>query len=149
LEHCKGAKDVYIDVVAQITMPKWTDGRVALIGDACCAVSLVAGQGASIAMGSAYVLASTLRSATSVEDALVRYERRVRPLVERKQGAGRRTAGWLFPTKPLPLALRNFVFRLGQLPGLRFVLRPVFAVGKESLADVAEAKIGLKEVTIA
>jgi len=149
LEHCNDAKDVYIDVVAQITMPTWTDGRVALIGDACCAVSLVAGQGASIAMGSAYVLASSLRSAASVEDALVRYEKQVRPVVERKQAAGRRTAEWLFPTKPLPLALRNLVFRLGQLPGLRFVLRPVFAVGKESLADVAEAKIGLKEVTIA
>jgi 2-polyprenyl-6-methoxyphenol hydroxylase-like FAD-dependent oxidoreductase len=84
-----------------------------------------------------------------VEDALVRYEKQVRPVVERKQAAGRRTAEWLFPTKPLPLALRNFAFRLGQLPGLRFLLRPLFAVGKESLADVAEAKIGLKEVTIA
>jgi 2-polyprenyl-6-methoxyphenol hydroxylase-like FAD-dependent oxidoreductase len=137
LEHCRVAKDVYIDVVAQITMPKWTDGRVALIGDACCAVSLVAGQGASIAMGSAYVLAARLRSSASVEEALLRYERQVRPVVERKQAAGRRTAEWLFPTKPLPLAIRNLVLRLGQLPGLRFLLRPLFAVGKESLANVA------------
>jgi 2-polyprenyl-6-methoxyphenol hydroxylase-like FAD-dependent oxidoreductase len=141
LEHCRVAKDVYIDVVAQITMPRWTDGRVALIGDACCAVSLVAGQGASIAMGSAYVLATSLGSSASVEEALVRYERQVRPVVERKQASGRRTAEWVFPTKPFPLAIRNLVFRLGQLPGLRFLLRPLFAVGKESLANVAIQKM--------
>jgi 2-polyprenyl-6-methoxyphenol hydroxylase-like FAD-dependent oxidoreductase len=122
-------------------MPRWTDGRVALIGDACCAVSLVAGQGASIAMGSAFVLATSLRASASVAEALIRYERQVRPVVERKQAAGRRTAEWLFPTKPLPLALRNFAFRLGQLRGLRFLLRPLFAVGKESLADVAIQKL--------
>ena len=57
---------VYYDLVAQVEMEQWSRGRVALIGDACCAVSLLAGQGASVAMGAAYVLADELLHARAV-----------------------------------------------------------------------------------
>jgi 2-polyprenyl-6-methoxyphenol hydroxylase-like FAD-dependent oxidoreductase len=46
LEACPPAPEVYYDQVAQIEMPSWVRGRVTLVGDACGAVSLLAGQGA-------------------------------------------------------------------------------------------------------
>lgn len=44
-------EDTYYDVVAQIHMERWHSGRVVLVGDACQAVSLLAGQGSSLAVG--------------------------------------------------------------------------------------------------
>jgi flavin-dependent dehydrogenase len=51
---------VYYDQVAQIVLPRWSRHRVVLVGDAGYAVSLLAGQGASLAVGGAYVLAEQL-----------------------------------------------------------------------------------------
>ena len=48
--------DIYYDVVAQIELPRWFVGRAVLVGDAGYAVSLLAGQGASLALGGAYLL---------------------------------------------------------------------------------------------
>jgi len=42
--------DLYFDRVSQIRMPKWSRGRIALVGDAAYCVSLVAGQGSALAM---------------------------------------------------------------------------------------------------
>lgn len=55
--------DLYFDSISQIRMPSWTAGRVALVGDACSCPSLLAGQGASLAMGAAYVVAGELKKA--------------------------------------------------------------------------------------
>lgn len=51
LELCPESEQIYYDQVAQIEMPRWTKGRVVLLGDACYAVSLMAGQGASLGIG--------------------------------------------------------------------------------------------------
>ncbi len=60
LTHVPADSEVYYDQVAQIVMPRWTRGRVVLVGDAAHAVSLLAGQGASLAIGGAFVLAHPL-----------------------------------------------------------------------------------------
>lgn len=44
------ADELYFDRVSQIRMPKWSQGRVALVGDAAYCVSLLAGQGSALAM---------------------------------------------------------------------------------------------------
>jgi 2-polyprenyl-6-methoxyphenol hydroxylase-like FAD-dependent oxidoreductase len=54
--------DVYFDRVSQIRMDCWTKGRTALIGDAAACVSLMAGEGAGLAMAEAYVLAGEIRN---------------------------------------------------------------------------------------
>src|SRR5262249_47041619 len=56
LRKLDGASEVYFDGVSQIVMDHWSEGRVALIGDAAAAVSLLAGEGAGLAMVEAYVL---------------------------------------------------------------------------------------------
>ena len=68
LRHCPD--DLYYDQVAQIRMPRWHTGRVILLGDAAAAVSLLAGQGASLGMAAAAVLAEELDKHPRISTAL-------------------------------------------------------------------------------
>jgi 2-polyprenyl-6-methoxyphenol hydroxylase-like FAD-dependent oxidoreductase len=55
----------------------WTTDRVALVGDACQAVSPLAGQGASLAVAGAVVTAAELERGPDVTHALARYHTRM------------------------------------------------------------------------
>jgi 2-polyprenyl-6-methoxyphenol hydroxylase-like FAD-dependent oxidoreductase len=80
------ASDFYFDAMAQIRMPSWHTGRVALLGDAGHCPSPLSGQGTSLALVGAYVLAEAL--ATTGDDhqaGFAAYERRMRPFVELNQ----------------------------------------------------------------
>ncbi|MET1034140.1 MAG: FAD-dependent monooxygenase [Arthrobacter sp.] len=82
--------DVYYDVVAQALVPLWHHGRTVLAGDAAHAVSLLAGQGASLALAGAEVLADRLGAhGPDLDAGLAAYERDWRPVVGRHQAAGR------------------------------------------------------------
>lgn len=118
LTHCPSASALYYDQVSQIEMPNWSRGRVALLGDACQAVSLLAGQGASLAVAAARLLGSELGRTPTVPQALARYQSRLASVVAEKQAAGRRTAQWFLPTSPGRLALRRLALRAMRLPGL-------------------------------
>ena len=125
LAHCPSGSGLYYDQVAQIEMDGWTRGHVTLVGDACQAVSLMAGQGASMALGGAYVLAEELRRDGSIAEASLRYEQRMRPFIRDKQRAGRRTARWLVPDSRWRLRVRGLIFSAARLPGLPKLMRPV------------------------
>ncbi|WES65712.1 FAD-dependent monooxygenase [Microbacter sp. GSS18] len=135
--------EVYYDVVAQIEMPTWRSGRVILVGDAAYAVSLVAGQGASLALAGGVALGEALDAYTLADDpqaldaALAAFEKRVRPVVEEKQAGGRRTAKWFVPTTPARLALRNLSMRMADLPMLARLLRPVLSLDTKGFAPVS------------
>jgi 2-polyprenyl-6-methoxyphenol hydroxylase-like FAD-dependent oxidoreductase len=78
--------DFYIGAAAQVKMPHWTKGRVALVGDAGYCPSPFTGQGTSVALVGAYLLAWEL--AQSPDDhaaAFARYEAKLRPFVEANQ----------------------------------------------------------------
>lgn len=110
------SEEIYYDIVAQIERKNWHKGRAVLLGDAAYAVSLLAGQGASLAIGGAYVLARELEHHADVAAALRAYEAVVRPSVEKKQAAGRRTADWFVPSSAFRVWLRATVFNLSSLP---------------------------------
>jgi 2-polyprenyl-6-methoxyphenol hydroxylase-like FAD-dependent oxidoreductase len=75
--------DLYFDRVSQIRMDAWSQGRVALVGDAAFCVSLLAGQGSALAMTAAYVLAGELaKSLVQPRDAFRRYEDRLRAFIK-------------------------------------------------------------------
>jgi 2-polyprenyl-6-methoxyphenol hydroxylase-like FAD-dependent oxidoreductase len=81
LERLKKADDLYFDSVSQVIMDSWSNGRVALLGDAASCVSLF-GDGSTLAMAGAYTLAEEL--STSPADhraAFQRYEAQHRTLV--------------------------------------------------------------------
>jgi 2-polyprenyl-6-methoxyphenol hydroxylase-like FAD-dependent oxidoreductase len=141
LRHCGNGAQVYYDQVAQIVMPQWSRGRVTLLGDACYAVSLLAGQGASLAMAGAYILARALHNSASIEEGLARYENYLRPIAERTQQAGRRTADWIVPPTRLRIAIRNAVLRIAGFPGLSWLLRPALTSGTASLAEPGWASV--------
>jgi 2-polyprenyl-6-methoxyphenol hydroxylase-like FAD-dependent oxidoreductase len=100
--------DLYFDRVSQIVMPRWTTGRIALIGDACACPSLLAGEGSAMAMAEAYTLAGELDAAGGDHTrAFQAYEQRLRPYVERKQKAARGFAASFVPKSALGLWARN------------------------------------------
>jgi 2-polyprenyl-6-methoxyphenol hydroxylase-like FAD-dependent oxidoreductase len=59
----RDAPDFYFDATCQVHMPSWSLGRVALLGDAAWCPSPLAGQGSSMALIGAYVLAGELAAA--------------------------------------------------------------------------------------
>ncbi|MGI5221918.1 FAD-dependent monooxygenase [Nocardia sp. CA-290969] len=80
------AEDFYFDELARITMPGWTTGRVALVGDAGYCGSPLSGQGTAMALVGAYVLAGEIaRTPHDPSAALVRYTETLRPFVDTAQ----------------------------------------------------------------
>jgi 2-polyprenyl-6-methoxyphenol hydroxylase-like FAD-dependent oxidoreductase len=63
LKHMWDAPDFHFDSMSQISMDSWSRGRVALLGDAGYCGSPLSGQGTSMALVGAYVLAGELRAA--------------------------------------------------------------------------------------
>lgn len=124
---------VYYDAVAQVEMPAWQKDRVVLLGDACAAVSLLAGQGASLGMAMAYVLAEELRKAGDVCAGLIAYERRLKRPLAAKQKSGRNAASSLVPLTDGQLRMRNFVLGLAQVPLLSGLLNRLLLSGSESV----------------
>jgi 2-polyprenyl-6-methoxyphenol hydroxylase-like FAD-dependent oxidoreductase len=86
LEATRDAADFYCDEAAQIVMHSWSQGRIVLAGDAAHCASPLSGQGTSLALLGAYVLAGEL---AAVRDdhvgAFVRYERALRGYVADNQ----------------------------------------------------------------
>lgn len=94
------------------SLPHWYRGRVALMGDAAHAVSSSSGQGASLAVEDALVLAVCLRDAPDPVEAFATYERRRRDRVERIAAEGRRRGNQKAgPSHPVALWLRDTVLR--------------------------------------
>jgi 2-polyprenyl-6-methoxyphenol hydroxylase-like FAD-dependent oxidoreductase len=115
--------DLYFDRVSQISMPQWTKGRIALIGDACACPSLLAGEGSAMAMAEAYTLAGELHAAGDDHAAAFQsYERRLRPYVERKQKGARGFATSFVPKSALGLWLRNTAINVATGLGLTKML---------------------------
>ena len=116
--------DIYFDHMSQIRMPGWYDGRVALVGDAAAAVSLLAGEGTGLAMVEAIVLAHELvRSGADHARAFAAYDRRLRPYLERKQRTAARSAPTFVPETARGVWFRNKMTNLIGLPGVgRFFL---------------------------
>ena len=111
--------DLYFDRVSQIRMSKWSEGRIALVGDAAYCVSLLAGQGSALAMIGAYVLAGELAKASGrYADAFANYERVLRSFIEAKQRAAERFASAFAPKTWWGLFLRNQVIRATAVPGV-------------------------------
>lgn len=110
------AKNLYFDSVSQITMPSWSTGRIALVGDAGAAPSFLAGQGSALAMVEAYTLAAELARTSDHREAFARYEDRLAPLVRSKQDAARGLGLAFAPKNRIQLLVRNTVLKMMGLP---------------------------------
>lgn len=117
LEALDGVDDIYLDVVSQIRMDRWSTGRVALIGDAAACVSLLAGEGTGLAIAEAYVLAGELtRAGDDIGVAFEAYENRLRGFIEAKQDGAQRFVSFFATRTKLGIWLRNLAIRTFDIP---------------------------------
>lgn len=138
LDALDACSELYFDRVSQIRMNaqkgsrngSWSKGRVALLGDAASCVSLLAGQGAALAMVGAYILAGELhRAGGDYSLAFARYQQLFGPFVLGKQNAALRLAGFFAPQSRLSMLIRNQVLNLMSIPWIS-----ALAIGRD-LAD--------------
>jgi 2-polyprenyl-6-methoxyphenol hydroxylase-like FAD-dependent oxidoreductase len=119
------AGDFYFDSASQVVLPAWSQGRIALVGDAAYCASPLSGHGTTIAMVGAYVLAGELARADGDHAAAFRsYEARLRPWIEEIQRFGRGAgARMTTPRTELGILFRRAVLR-GQelLPKVNFAM---------------------------
>jgi 2-polyprenyl-6-methoxyphenol hydroxylase-like FAD-dependent oxidoreductase len=115
-------QNFYFDSAMQIAMPHWHRGRIALIGDACGCLTLLAGQGSHMAMAGGYLLAEALEEQDDHRAAFENVQRRLKPHVDRKQASAARFAGLFVPTTRSRPWLRRLALRA-------FFSRPLLGIG--------------------
>jgi 2-polyprenyl-6-methoxyphenol hydroxylase-like FAD-dependent oxidoreductase len=102
------APDFYFDSVSQVKMNHCSKGKVSLVGDACDCPSFLSGQGSTLAMVGAYILAGELKeSKGNYEAAFQQYENIFKPLIETKQKLAQSFAGSLIPKNNFAIWIRN------------------------------------------
>ncbi|MCL7378249.1 FAD-dependent monooxygenase [Streptomyces sp. 35G-GA-8] len=107
----RDADDLFFDTAGQIRMPHWSSGRVALVGDAAYAPSFLTGQGTSLALVGAYMLANALATNRDHTAAFAVYERGLREFVAMNQALVDNGAATLFPTTARALERRDTMLR--------------------------------------
>jgi 2-polyprenyl-6-methoxyphenol hydroxylase-like FAD-dependent oxidoreductase len=115
LDRVRTADDLYFDSVSRVTLPRWSAGRVALLGDAASCVSLFGG-GSTLAMAGAFTLAEAIgASQGDHESAFRRYEAEHRVLVDPKLRGIEQVSHLLVPASRVGVATRNLLTRLWPL----------------------------------
>lgn len=128
---------IFLDSVCQIRMPVWYQGRVVLVGDACDCSTLVSGQGASLAMGGAYLLARALYETGDYREAFLHYEQEMRPYVLAQQKNAHGTAKALAPISRSGQFVQRLMLKLFLHEVFRPLLRRQF--GAQSILPPPEA----------
>jgi 2-polyprenyl-6-methoxyphenol hydroxylase-like FAD-dependent oxidoreductase len=118
LADMRQAPDFYFDRLCQIRMDSWSRGRIGLLGDAPFCASPMAGNGTSMALVGAYVLAGELASAPDHRAAFRRYEERMREYVARCQKFALGGIDGLLPRSRMFIRMRDLTLRVvPHLPG--------------------------------
>jgi 2-polyprenyl-6-methoxyphenol hydroxylase-like FAD-dependent oxidoreductase len=112
VSHSRAEDLIRIDLHDLPPLPRWSDGRVTLLGDAAHPTTPYLGQGGCQALEDAVVLAEQLHNADDPADALAAYERRRRgrtALVTRMSRAIGTVSQW---RHPLACRLRDALLRV-------------------------------------
>ncbi|GAB3598545.1 FAD-dependent monooxygenase [Microbacterium tumbae] len=136
--------DLYFDTVSQIRMDTWHSGRVVLVGDSAFAPAFLSGQGTSIAIIGAYVLASELAAHDDPAEAFTVYENRLREFIRKNQALAMRSGSVVLPRTAKLLRKRNRLFRL--LPWMKRLglLRFLGGQVREASNDLSIEGYGLR-----
>jgi 2-polyprenyl-6-methoxyphenol hydroxylase-like FAD-dependent oxidoreductase len=106
------AGPIFFDSTTQIVMPSWSKGRVALVGDACACLTLLAGQGSHLAMAGAFVVANELERCGDHRAAFAAYEKQLKSATRKKQREAVRISRFFLPSTRSFMPLRRVVERL-------------------------------------
>lgn len=114
LECLRDATDLYVDAIATAHVDRYSNGRVVLLGDAAQGGTL-GGQGTSVAIVGAYVLAHELSRAAGSgahpAAAFARYEESMRPYATRCQRGAVRAGSFLAPRTRFGILMRSVMYR--------------------------------------
>ncbi|OAO31158.1 oxidoreductase [Mammaliicoccus lentus] len=112
LETLEQTEDIYFDTTTQIIMDQWAKNRAVLVGDAAHAPSFLTGQGSSLAMIGAYILADELEKNNSIKDAFIAYEKYMKPFAEINQNAVENDgSSILYPKNDEEIEKRNAILK--------------------------------------
>jgi 2-polyprenyl-6-methoxyphenol hydroxylase-like FAD-dependent oxidoreductase len=111
LDALDGARDLYVDAITTAHVERYARKRVVLLGDAAHGGTL-GGQGTSLGIVGAYVLAGELASGGDFESATARYEARMRPYATGCQKGAARVGSFFAPRTRAGLWLRNATYGL-------------------------------------
>jgi len=137
LEELRTAPDFYFDMVGQARLPRWHEGRVVLVGDAAYGPSPMTGQGTSLALTGAYILAQAIADNTDPTIAFRQYEHTMRDWVLQNQDVAAEVAKGFAPTSAFAAWFRNLNMRmLPYVPWRNFIFRLM-------MRDIARASTAL------
>ncbi|WP_032405754.1 FAD-dependent monooxygenase [Rhodococcoides fascians] len=77
--------ELYVDYLAQVRAPRWSNGRIGMLGDAAWCATPLSGMGTTLSVTGAYVLAGELARAEDHRAGFEAFETRMRPFVEQAQ----------------------------------------------------------------
>jgi 2-polyprenyl-6-methoxyphenol hydroxylase-like FAD-dependent oxidoreductase len=106
------AYDFYFDAMSQMRLPRWSTGRVALLGDAAFGPSPMSGQGTSLALIGAFLLARNLAAVPEPATAFTMWEQGFRPNVEANQALAADGMSVMLPSSRAGVAVRNHAMRV-------------------------------------
>jgi 2-polyprenyl-6-methoxyphenol hydroxylase-like FAD-dependent oxidoreductase len=129
LDGLRDATEVYFDSISRVSVPRWSSGRVALLGDAAWGVTL-GGMGVGTGIVGAYVLAGELAAAGGDHQAgFMAYENRMRGYAAKWQ-KGANPGQFLAPSTAIRLRIRDAMFKTS------LVRRMMIASTKSMATDV-------------
>ncbi|WP_405061789.1 FAD-dependent monooxygenase [Kribbella sp. NBC_01505] len=109
----RDADDFYFDSTSRVAVPEWSQGRVALVGDAGYCGSPLAGHGTALALVGAYVLAGELsRAEGDHAHAFTKYQRLMQPYVDQRMELPPGGIKMAMPMTALGIRSRDSITRL-------------------------------------
>jgi 2-polyprenyl-6-methoxyphenol hydroxylase-like FAD-dependent oxidoreductase len=128
LDEVERAPEFLFDSVHQVRMPRWSTGRVVLVGDAAWCLNLYSGMGATSALRGGAELGKALRNAPDdVRAALAAWESALRPSILRHQRVAHLKQQMFVPSGRGAEAVRAVVLRLGGAARRRQLARELSA----------------------
>ncbi|MGW3350321.1 FAD-dependent monooxygenase [Nonomuraea rubra] len=113
LDSVERAPDLLFDSVHQVKMPRWSRGKVVLVGDAAWCLNLFSGMGATSGLLGGAELGRALReNPDDLGAALASWESRLRPFITKHQRIARLKQQMFVPSSRPAEALRSVVLRL-------------------------------------
>lgn len=133
LDALDDADDLYFESIAQVRAPRWSSGRVVLVGDAAYCASPVSGMGTSLSLVGAYVLAGEIAAHVDLRDAFRGYERIMRPYVDRAQDLPPGTPRLANPVTRAGVTAFGLAVRIGATPMVGAIAGRLFRPPAEAI----------------
>jgi len=106
------AEDFYFDSISRVAVPEWSQGRIALVGDAGYCGSPLAGHGTALALVGAYVLAGELAADGDHARAFAAYQRTMQAYVEQRMELPPGGIKMAMPMSAFGIGYRNTMTRV-------------------------------------